>query len=300
MDLLTNKYRPSTFEDVIGNKDIIKSLSQMTEEKDMPHLLFYGAPGTGKTTSAKIIASKYCKKENILELNASNDRGINIVRNDIKNFSSRTSESMKLIILDECDSMTIQAQQALRRIMETHTKETRFILICNNFEKVFEPLQSRCSVFKFEVPSNSEIREKVNLIIKKEGFEIENAAVDLMVDNSYGDMRQVLNNLQNAYFIENVTFGICLKILGIPSPKIIQKILNLLKKGDYERSATIFSNLWSERHEPTDLISTFFREAKKDNDTDILKIICKYQLRILSGLNTQLQFLAMFSEISDL
>ncbi|TBU04407.1 small subunit of replication factor C [Hamiltosporidium tvaerminnensis] len=219
MSLLVEKYRPYSLTEVIGNKEAINTLKLVLSSNTLPHLLFTGPPGTGKTTCAKILGNRLSK--DLLELNASDDRGIDVVRTKIKNFTLRKVDpknnltnktnpnpsltpntrinSYKIIILDEADSMTTAAQQALRRIMET-SKDTRFILICNTFSKIYEPIQSRCAVIKFERISDTEIQQRLSFIIEKENIQVEEGVIQTISDLCEGDMRQAINTLSSVVF----------------------------------------------------------------------------------------------------
>ncbi|GAM86734.1 hypothetical protein ANO11243_047530 [Dothideomycetidae sp. 11243] len=218
------KYRPNSMEDVSGHQDIIATINKFVEANRLPHLLLYGPPGTGKTSTVLALARRIYGTRNmrqmVLELNASDDRGIDVVREQIKTFSSTkqifssfsaapketngtttngTSSSLatyKLIILDEADAMTSTAQMALRRIMEKYTANTRFCIIANYTHKLSPALLSRCTRFRFSPLKEQDIRRLVDLVIEKEEVNIAPDAVDSLVTLSKGDMRRALNVLQ--------------------------------------------------------------------------------------------------------
>merc|ERR1711939_854830 len=207
------KYRPDTLEDVSGHQDILATINKFVETNRLPHLLLYGPPGTGKTSTILALARKIYGSKNmrqmVLELNASDDRGIDVVREQIKTFASTkqiftmsttsTSASMptyKLIILDEADTMTSTAQMALRRIMEKYTANTRFCIIANYTHKLSPALLSRCTRFRFSPLKEADIRRLVDLVISQEHINIAPEAVDSLVKLSKGDMRRALNVLQ--------------------------------------------------------------------------------------------------------
>ena len=245
------KYRPETFEDIVSHNDILNALNKLIHNKSFPHLIFYGPPGTGKTTTILACAKKMYGLQNyknmILELNGSDDRGINVVREQIKDFSvskqfignlsnDNLHNTIKLVILDEADSMTYDAQFALRRVIENYTYNTRFCLICNYGTKIIDALKSRCVIFRFS-PIPKQIHfEKIKLICNKETVNITDDALDIIIKLSEGDMRRSINLIQaiNTVFDKNTEYTICpndvLKQIGYPlledKNKIIDVILN--------------------------------------------------------------------------
>ncbi|MEK6955861.1 MAG: replication factor C small subunit, partial [Nanoarchaeota archaeon] len=182
--LWTERYRPKKFEEVIGHHDIVKRLKALVEQKNIPHLLFSGPAGVGKTTLALVIARELYGddwKQNFLELNASNDRGIDIIRNEVKDFAKTKGIAnipFKLILLDECDALTKEAQQALRRTMETYSNSCRFILSCNFVNKVIDPIKSRCAIFKFKPLNKKDLKEIVSNISSKENLNIDEETIN--------------------------------------------------------------------------------------------------------------------------
>merc|ERR1711934_897 len=197
------KYRPSSLDDVVSQENIITTLTQLVEAKKMPHLLFYGPPGTGKTSTILAIA-KGIYGNNIqtmaLQLNASDDRGIAVVRNQIKEFASTRmvfSSGHKLIILDEADAMTNDAQMALRRVIEKYTKNVRFCIICNYVSKIIPALQSRCTRFRFSPLSKAQIVGRLDDIIAAESVEATEDGKNALIKLARGDMRKVVNILQS-------------------------------------------------------------------------------------------------------
>lgn len=304
MDLLVNKYRPVEMEDVIGNPATTETVALILEDGDMPHLLFTGPPGTGKTTCAKILARRLVgNREGVLELNASDERGIDTVRTTIKSFAQQRVRDcrFKIVILDEADSMTTSAQQALRRIMEINSTECRFILICNTFTKIFEPIQSRCAILKFDRIDTSTILGRLREICRDECIGITDGALGLVVDLSDGDMRQSLNILQ-ACVNTSVTIDeeYIIKIIGLPSPRRVEEVLRLLMGRDLEGALNTFDSLWEEKFDAADLINSFFRAARSMENYELLKVIGLVNLRIIEGVNSKLQFYGLFDDILNI
>jgi len=196
------KYRPATLEDVISHKEIVTTIDKLINANKLPHLLFYGPPGTGKTSTILACARKMYGKNfrsMVLELNASDDRGIDVVRQQIKDFASTRkifSTGVKLVILDEADAMTNPAQAALRRVIEKYTTNTRFCLICNYINKIIPALQSRCTRFRFGPLKNDMVMPRLEHVIKQEGIEVTQDGIKALLAISNGDMRKILNILQ--------------------------------------------------------------------------------------------------------
>eukprot|EP00613_Pedinella_sp_CCMP2098_P034661 CAMPEP_0171729110 /NCGR_PEP_ID=MMETSP0991-20121206/27407_1 /TAXON_ID=483369 /ORGANISM="non described non described, Strain CCMP2098" /LENGTH=358 /DNA_ID=CAMNT_0012323403 /DNA_START=6 /DNA_END=1082 /DNA_ORIENTATION=+ len=228
------KYRPSTLDELIAHDEIIGIITRLIESGKLPHLLFYGPPGTGKTSTILAAArSMYGARSQAmtLELNASDDRGIGVVRDQIKSFAGTKqlfSSGVKLVILDEADAMTNDAQFALRRVIEKNTKNTRFCLICNYVSKIIPALQSRCTRFRFAPLKPDQVIGRMNAIIAAEGLEVTEEGKHALLDLSGGDMRRVLNVMQAAHManpggVDGKAVYLC---TGNPLPEDVEAMLH--------------------------------------------------------------------------
>lgn len=235
------KYRPQQLDNIISHTSIINTIGQLVDARKLPHLLFYGPPGTGKTTTL-LAAARQLNGKNwksmTLELNASDDRGIDVVRDQIKVFASTKqifSNGFKMIMLDEADAMTSSAQFALRRVIEKYTKNTRFCLICNYVNKIIPALQSRCTKFRFAPLREDDIKGRLWEIAKKEGVDLTEDGMKSILRLSGGDMRRCLNIMQSAHTAHNVvneeTVHEC---TGSPRDVDIKAILNFLLNSDFK------------------------------------------------------------------
>ncbi|KAF6167418.1 hypothetical protein GIB67_013293 [Kingdonia uniflora] len=228
------KYRPQSLADVAAHRDIVDTIDRLTSEKKLPHLLLYGPPGTGKTSTILAVARKLYGPQYhnmILELNASDDRGIDVVRQQIQDFASTQSLSfgvkadVKLVLLDEADAMTKDAQFALRRVIEKYTKSTRFALICNHVNKIIPALQSRCTRFRFAPLDSTHVTERLKFVIEAEGLNVDESGLKALVRLSNGDMRKALNILQSTHMAyQHITEEAIYLCTGNPLPRDIEQI----------------------------------------------------------------------------
>ncbi len=242
-EIWTEKYRPSKFSEMVGQEEIIKRVQNLTNSLNIPHLLFAGPAGTGKSTLALIIVKELYKedwKENYLELNASDERGINIVREKVKNFARTKSLGdvpFKIIFLDEADALTPEAQQALRRTMENYSATCRFIMSCNYSSKIIDPIQSRCAIFRFKFLEKKDIEKVITRISEKEKLSITPQAVEVIYEGSEGDCRKSINLLQSTASVStSITPELVSTIISNAKPKDIRVVLDYALSGDFQNS----------------------------------------------------------------
>lgn len=229
------KYRPNEFDEIVGQEKNINILKNLLKNKSLPHLLFHGNSGVGKTSTINAI-SEYLYGKNkmfmVMKLDASDDRGINSVREEIKGFAEKmtiSNKGVKLIILDEADSMTFDAQFALRRIIEKYSDNTRFCLICNYENKIIKPIKSRCVDIRFYPIKKDIIVEKLKNICKNENLKYTSKGIETIAKLSSGDMRKSINILQSLHSLSDVIkSSVCYNILAIPNSRVIEKIYNHL------------------------------------------------------------------------
>ena len=308
------KYRPKTLDEVVGLKDITESLKAfMKNPKTMPHLMLAGVPGTGKTTIALAIAHELYGqnwRNFTLELNASDERGIDTVRDRIKDFS-RYSRSgfgnipFALIILDECDQMTGPAQTALRRIMETSSRTSRFILICNQSSKIIEPIQSRCAIFRFSRLDKQAMKEQLQYIARKEKVDLQPEAAERIVEFSEGDLRHAINALQTASAykegcVDEKTVSL---VIGEASPMQVQKMIRKALYGDFTEARKVMYDIMGNfGFSGNEIIRQIQREIYKMSDVtpeqkaDLSSIIGEYDYRLTQGANSDIQLSALLAQ----
>ena len=270
-EIWTEKYRPSNFDEIVGQDDILKRVKSLTNAMNIPHLLFAGPAGVGKSTLAIVVVKELFGaswKDNYLELNASDERGIEVIRQKVKDFARTKSISkipFKVIFLDEADALTNEAQNALRRTMENYTNNCRFILSCNYSSKIIDPIQSRCAVFRFRLLEKKDIDKIVRRIAHSENIQIDGKSIDIIFEISGGDCRRVINLLQTTASISN---NITSDLIGVmaPSarPKDIRIILDYALSGDFLNSREKLLDLMlKESISGSDIVKAFQKEVWK-------------------------------------
>jgi len=310
------KYRPKNLKEVVDLHDIVESLEAfMKNPKTMPHLMFAGIPGTGKTTLALCIAHELFSqnwRSFTLELNASDERGIDTVRERIKDFSRYSRSGFEnvpfsLIILDESDQMTGPAQTALRRIMETSSRTSRFILVCNQSSKIIEPIQSRCAIFRFSRLDKQAMKDHLMCIAEKEKAKLLPEAAERIVDYSEGDLRHAINALQtaSAYKEGLVDENTVSLVIGEASPMQVQKMIRKALYGEFmDARKTMYEIMGSYGFSGSEIIRQMQREIFKMSDltpeqkAELSNIIGEYDYRLTQGANSDIQLSALLAQFA--
>jgi replication factor C small subunit len=306
------KYRPQTLDDVVGQEQIVGRLKRYVEENSMPNIMFTGSAGVGKTTCAlalaKALLGEYWQ-QNFLELNASDARGIDTVRNEIKSFCKlkAVGAPFRIIFLDEVDNMTKDAQQALRREMEMYTKTSSFILSCNYSSKIIDPIQSRCAIFRFAPIKSAQIIKRLQYIAEQENIEADLSALENIVYFTQGDMRRSINILQASTTTDNkVTDETVFDVISRAKPKDVRKIINKAIDKDFMTARDLLRDVMIVDGISGDyLITQFYQEVSQmtqegliseEKFVKLMEYMSECDYRIREGANARLQLEALLSK----
>lgn len=276
----TEKYRPRKFNEMVGQDEVVKKVQNLTKSMNIPHMLFAGPPGTGKSTLALIVVKELFGdtwKENYLELNASDERGIDVIRQKVKDFARTKAFGdipFKIIFLDEADALTKEAQQALRRTMENFTSTCRFIMSVNYSSKIIDPIQSRCVIFRFKLLEKKDIAKRVEYIAEKEGLEISQKTIETLYEVSEGDFRRVINLLQAAASITPaITPELINTLISAAKPSDIRIVLEYALSGDFIKSKEkLLEVMLKDSVSGTDIIKSIQKEIWNLKIDDELKV----------------------------
>jgi len=307
-EIWIEKYRPKKLEDVVGQTEVIRRLSAYIKSKNLPHLLFSGPPGCGKTASAICVARELFGEDwtnNFTELNASDERGIEVVRTKIKNFA-RTSplggSDFKIIFLDEADALTSDAQSALRRTMEKYTGSCRFIMSCNYSSKIIEPVQSRCAVYRFRPISGEAVEQRIRYIAETEGITLTKDGLEAIKYVASGDMRRAINALQAAAMIDKtVDMDAIYKTTSTVRPEKMTELIRYALDGNYINARSQLDYLLIEEGlSGEDMVVQIYRAMLDMTISDRLKVdmvdkIGEIDFRIAEGANDRIQLEALIA-----
>lgn len=311
------KYRPLKLEQIVSQKDIISGLANLSKNPgELPHLLFAGPAGVGKTTAALCLARELLGEDwqrDTLELNASDERGIKMVRERVKAFAavmklvSGQSDEQKLfriIILDEADEMTSDAQTALRRILEDSSKTTRFILICNYLSQIIEPIQSRCVIFRFSRLARTDVIDYLRTISEKEGLKVEEKALTLIYDATSGDLRHSINVLQAAAGTNYISANTVLSAIGLSGRAKVGEIVKLALSGKFNEARIKLMELTTVYGMSE---SDFLRYANQEiysiklsHPHRVAALMAEYDYRLTAGAHPDIQLTALLAQLASL
>lgn len=312
-DIWLEKYRPKTLDQVKGNKEILSQFKCIIEDGSIPNMILTGPPGCGKTSSVLCIAREILKEnfsKAVIELNASDERGIDVVRSKIKEFAQlkvRIPENAhKIVILDEADSLTTNAQQAMRMIISDFSDSTRFVFACNDSSKIIEPIQSRCVILRFSRLSDQDILEKIKEICALENVAYDNSGLEAIIFSAEGDMRTAINNLQaTAVGAKKVTREKVFEICDIPDIETLQRIVGFCKDANREQAFIQMKKLWDQSFTAYDLINNIGKVIESQKlDVDLLfeyiDEVSSLKVRVLQGVNSLVQLFAFLSRLCDI
>ena len=304
------KYRPTKLSEIVNQTEIIGSLEALIKDPtDMPHLMFSGSAGVGKTTTALCLArqvlGEYYNERTVLGLNASDERGIGVVREKIKKFTSEVAFDevpFKIIILDEADEMTADAQTALRRMIEDTAKNSRFILIANNISKIIDPIQSRCATFKFTSIPEEDVITRLEEIAKKEKVKTDKKGLKAIYDYSEGDLRHAINLMQATASLGGITEENVISSTGLTKISDVDEVLKIALSGKVpearEKMIELIKVYGMSVSDFLKYINSAVFKSKHEKLSDILEIIAKYDYRVLVGANSEIQLSAMLAELA--
>jgi len=306
------KYRPKSLSDIVDQKDIVERLKSFTESRNVPHCIFAGPPGTGKTTAALCLARDLygdVYREHLMELNASDERGIDVVRETVKTFARMKSIGeipFKILILDEADNMTSDAQQALRRTMERFTETCRFIMCANYSGKIIEPIQSRCAPFRFTHLPREEHDCYLKEIAAKEKVKLTTEGLDAIFEVCGGDLRRAINTLQSAASLgKPVDAKVVYSVTGKASPADVQKMLKVAMDGDFmEARKQLRDMIQKYGVAGSDIIrqihtEIFRAEMPEKWRVKLADVVGEVDFRLVEGANEEVQLSALLAKLVE-
>jgi len=306
------KYRPKTLDEMVNQKEIVERLKSFVKSKNVPHCIFAGPPGTGKTTAALCLARDLygdVYREHLMELNASDERGINVVRETVKTFARARSIGeipFKIMILDESDNMTADAQQALRRTMERYTETCRFILCANYSGKIIEPIQSRCAPFRFTFLPREEHDKYLKHIAEKENVKLLKDGLDAIFEVCSGDLRKAINTLQAAASLnKTVDAKVVYSIAGRAHPADVQKMIEIAMNGNFiEARKHLRDMIQKYGVAGSDIIRQIHTEIFRSSIPELWKIkladiVGEIDYRLVEGADEEVQLSALLARLVE-
>ncbi len=310
------KYRPMALDEIINQREIVNALRNFLSDPDeIPHLLFSGPAGVGKTTTALCLAKELLGESwhtDTLELNASDERGIKMVRERVKEFAAvmklptdkAKKKMFRIIILDEADEMTSDAQTALRRIIEDSSRTTRFIIICNYLSQIIEPIQSRCAVFKFRRLSKEDVSDDLRSICERQGLKFEEKAFSTIYDATLGDLRHSINILQAAAGMGSVSSSNVISSIGLSGKARVKEIIKLALAGKFQDARIrLFELIEVYGMAEADFLKYANQEAynlKLDRPDEFAALMAEYDYRLVTGAHPEIQLVSLLAQLGKI